>query len=149
MWGEFRQWDPWAYVRERHPDVQVVEMDLPGRLQGCVDHQRRIIWLARELNEVQRVCTLAYELGQLEQGPTPEDPCLARARQQAAQEWAACRLISSRRLLEGFALSFDLPTIAAFLGVDVPTLRTRVRGMTDEEQDCAMAALSELRQSAA
>lgn len=134
-------WDPEAYVRAKHPDVQVVEMDLPMPWQGCVDHEKRIIWLAAGMSEVDRRCTLAFELGQLEQGPAPADPFLARARQLAAEDWAARKLLDLPTVLDGLRVARTLPEIAAVLAVDTPTLRARLRGLSDSEQDAAMEAI--------
>lgn len=118
-----------------------MECDLPGELLGCVDLEKRIIYLAPGMDEVRARCTLAFELGQLEQGVAPEDSCLARAYQRAAEEWAARMLIPAHDLYAAFLGSAYLPQIAAMLNVDLPTLRTRLRGMTDEEQDGVMHAL--------
>lgn len=135
------RFSPLAYVRDRYPDVRVIEMDLPGRIQGCVDHEQCIIWLSAGLTEVQRRCTLAYEIGQLQQGPTPKDPCTAAAHQRAAEDWAARVLIPEDGLMAAFRFSCNLPMIAAYLHVDLPTLRARLRGLTDSEQDAVMAAV--------
>lgn len=141
MLGEPARWSPEAHVREQHVGVRIVEMELPGQLQGCVDHEQRIIWLAKGLSCAQRRCTLAYEIGQLEQGPAPADPCLAAARQRAAEDWAARMLLPIDRLLVGFSVSHELPQIADYLEVDTPTLRARLRGLTDEEQDSIMETI--------
>lgn len=136
--------DPERYALQHHPGVEVIETDrLPGRVLGCVDHVKGIIWLARGLSEVERRCTLAFELGQLEQGPTPVDPFLAAAHQRSAEDWATRMLIPAECLFSGFRLSRELPVIAAFLQVDLPMLRARMRAMTDEEQDAAMAAIAD------
>lgn len=141
MWGDLNTWDPWTWMRDRYPDVRVIETELPDRVQGCVDPERRIIWIAHDLTNVERRCVLAYELGQLDQGPMPEDPYAARARQRAAEEWAAQMLISTDALLAAIATSYDLSEIAAFLDVDVQTLRTRCRCLTDVEQDLFMETM--------
>lgn len=144
MWGDSAQWSPWTHVQKRHPDVQVIEMELPGQLQGCVDHDQRIIWLAAGLDTRQRRCTLAYEIGQLEQGPTPTDPCLAAAHRRAAEDWAARMLIPTRGLLEGFSKSYSLAQIADGLQVDLPMLRARLRGLSDAEQDAVMDTIRDM-----
>lgn len=141
MLGESARWSPEAHMREQHDGVRIVEMALPGQLQGCVDHKQRIIWLATGLSSVQRRCTLAYEIGQFEQGPAPADPCLAAARQRAAEDWAARMLLPIDRLLAGFSVSHDLAQIADCLEVDTPTLRARLRGLTDDEQDSVMETI--------
>lgn len=140
MWGE-PDWSPWSHLAEHHRDVRVRRTLLPGRLLGCVDLQRRIIWLDTDLTEVQERCTLAFELGQLEHGPVPANPCLAAAHRRASEDWAARMLIPTGRLLAGFSVSFDLSQIADVLEVDCPTLRARLRGLADDEQDMVMDVL--------
>lgn len=148
MQGEPERFRPLSYLNDHHPDVQVVEMDLPGGIQGCVDHERRIIWIAKNLTPVQRRSVLAYEIGQLQQGPTSPHPCLAVAQRRAAEDWAARMLIPTEDFLTGFMVSFDLREIAAYLEVDLPTLRARIRGGSDEEQDAIMRTIATMRSAA-
>lgn len=149
MQGETERVCPRAYVRERHPDWEVVETSrLPAGVLGCVDHERRIIWLASGLSEAQQRCTLAYEIGQLQQGPTPRDPCLAAAHQRAAADWAAMLLIPSEDFAAAWGMYPDLPSMAASLGVDLPTFRARIRAASDADQDAAVEAMRQMRQSA-
>jgi hypothetical protein len=139
------QWDPWSVAASQHPDVQVIVTEtLPPRMQGCVDHKRRIIWLAADLTKIQARCTLAYEIAELQQGPIPADPCTAAAHRRAAEEWAAIMMIPTEALLDGFLTAGSIPEIAARLGVDPPTLRARLRGLTNDEQD-ALVGVSESR----
>jgi hypothetical protein len=151
MLGEPEQtWDPWSYLDRSHPDWRVVRTDLlPEPIQGCVDFKRRIVWLARGLSRVAELCTLAYELAQLEQGPTPQDPCLARARQQAALDRAATWLVSAHAMVQAFQTARSIPEAATTLGVDTPTLRARLRCLTDDEQDAVMSAVLESAEAAA
>lgn len=114
--------------------MRVLEADLRGG-QGCIDHQQRIIWLDPKMSPAARRSTLAYEVALLEYGPTPADARLAAAHQRAAADWAALMLIPTEDLLFALSLTHDLAEVAAFLGVDTPTVRARLRGLTDEEQD--------------
>lgn len=145
MLGETAPWRPESYLREHHPDVRVFEVDLPGGAQGCIDHDQRVIWLDRRLSPVERRCTLAYEMGQLQHGPTPEDPCLAAAHCRASEDWAARMLIPTSLLLDGFRCYSYIPAIAEGLEVDAATLRTRLRNLTDEEQDAVMDVIRGVR----
>lgn len=144
MWPDAEPWDPWTWMRDRYPAAQVRDMN-PGVVQGCVDPERQIIWIARGLTDVERRCVLAYELGQLDQWPTPDDPFAAAARERAAQEWAALMLIPTDRLFEAFAVSNDYAAMAAYLRVDLQTLRVRFRSMTDAEQDGVMQAIRDMQ----
>lgn len=148
-WGEAAErWCPSGFLRSRYPGVRVYDVDLPGRLQGCIDHEQQVIWLRAGMTEIERRCTLAFEVAQLQQGPTPEDPCLAAAHQRAAVEWAARMLIDCDDMIAAFARAPRYQDIAELLQVDVPTLRARLRGMTDAEQDGVLEAIHSLRLSA-
>lgn len=149
MLGETGQFSPRDFLRSTYPDVDVRTTQLPGRLQGCVDLERRIVWLAEGLTHVEERCVLAYEIGQLIRGPLPEDPVVAAAHRRDAEDWAARMLISTEALVDGFSLFRRLPEIAEWLEVDLPTLRARLRGLTDHEQDAAMEALGRQQPSAA
>lgn len=139
-------WEPEQHARE--VGVTVVEWDLPGRLQACCDHKRRTVWIARGLNPAQRRSAIAFELGQLQQGPTPSDPCVARAYQRAAEEWAALMLISSEEFVAAWTNCLDLAAMAAGCGVDVATFRARIRAASDADQDAAIEAIAATRMSA-
>lgn len=140
-------WDPEEQARAER--VGIVETDrLPDRLQACLDLGRRIIWLAVGLSPEQRRCAIAYEIGQFRQGPTPDDPFLARAHQRAAEEWAALTLIPTGMFVEAWEGCLDLAGMAARCKVDVPTFRTRIRAASNADQDAAMEAIGRTRLSA-
>lgn len=149
VWGNRNVWDPWAYAEQRHPDVRVVVMKLPARVQGCVDAEQRTIWLDEDLTPVQARCVLAYELGQLEHGVPSDDPCVQRARQRAAEEWAALMLIPSEVFVSAWGNCLDLSAMAARCNVDLPTFRARIRAASDADQDAAMQAIADTRISSA
>jgi len=127
----------------------VVVAKLRDRVQGCVDVQRHIIWLDEGLSPVQARSVLAYEIAQYELGPTPTDPCMARAAQKAAEEWAALMLIPSDVFVGAWANCLELPAMAARCGVDLPTFRARIRAASDSDQDQAMSAIANTRISSA
>lgn len=122
-------WDPWRHLHEWYPDVRVVVMKLTDGLQGCIDVEKRKIWLSTHLDDAQRRSVLAYELGFLELEPVGLDEDVARI-----SEWAARLLIPFDGLLRGCLQRDELADVAEDLRVDVPTLRTRLRGLSDEEQ---------------
>ena len=124
-------------------------MKLRDRVQGCVDVQRRVIWLDEGLTPVQARCVLAYEIAQYELGPAPTDPCMARAVQRTAEEWAALMLVSCDDFAAAWANCLDFTTMAARCGVDVPTFRARIRAASDSDQDMAMRAIAGTRISSA
>lgn len=124
-----------------HPVVQVVITELDAGLHGCVDVGKRIIWLDSGLTPTQQRGVLAYEIGQLLRGPLPADSCAAAAHRRDCEDWAARRLVPLSDLLDAFLMFSDLPGMADWLDVDLPTLRARCRGLTDDEQDQVMAAI--------
>jgi hypothetical protein len=148
MWGEPNHWRPEDHLRIEHPGIRVFDVALPGRLQGCIDHESGIIWLDVGLGPAEWRSTLAYEIGQLQQGPTPQDSCLAAAHQRQAMDWAARMLVDAEDLFEAFGQSSDLAEIAARLEVDLPMLRARFRCLSDAEQDELMEAINQRRLSA-
>jgi hypothetical protein len=148
-WGEAEsRWDPSRYLAESFPEVRVEYACLPGRLQGCLERERGIIWLSIGLSPVEARTVLAYECGLLQQGPTPSDPCMAAAHERAAVDWAARMLIPSEMFVAAWAKCADLPAMAAFCDVDLAMFRARIRSASDAEQDEAVEAIAANRLSA-
>lgn len=123
-------WSPWRHLREWYPNFHVHEAELPGALLGCVDVGKRIIWLSGDLTHAQRRCTLAFQLGHLEVGPASDD----------AYDWASRLLMPFEVLLRSYQRYGDLPEIAEELWVDVPMLKARLRGLSNEERSLLEAA---------
>jgi IrrE N-terminal-like domain len=144
MGGNSSKWDPWVWLEERHPDVQVVILPLRDRVRGCVDVDRRIIWLHEALSPTEARWVLAYEIGQLQAGRVPADPCQASAHQRDASDWAARMLIESDDLAAAFAQRATIPGVAEWLGEDEQAVRVRLRGMSDAEQDAVMSSIYSL-----
>lgn len=147
--GEMSPWSPWRHLRDNWPQFTVYEYDLPDGVLGCTNY-RDAIWLDHRLNQAERRCTLAHELGHLERGPLHPDATQAMldAEEIAVDQWAARKLITSRDFIAAFSWSLDLHEMAEELWVDVPTLRARIRVGTDEEQDAVMAAIARRHQAA-
>lgn len=142
-----RGWDPERQAREER--IGVVETrELPDRVQACVDHERRIIWVAAGLSPAQRRSVVAYELGEMHQGPAPVDPCLAAAYRRAAEEWAALMLIPTEEFIAAWVGCLDLSAMAARCGVDLPTFRCRIRAASDADQDAVIQAIAQTRLAA-
>lgn len=145
LWGE--TWNPVMYLEVRHPDVAVIDTDqLPPGVLGAIDHTQRAIWLATGLPDHVRRCTLAFEIGHLEAGPSRGDHQRGAALDAAAAEWAARQLVPFPELCMALAATCRLPAhqantaVARMLGVDVATVRARRRSLTDAEQDAAIDA---------
>lgn len=139
-----RPWSPWRHLRTRFRDVRVYELELDGDLLGCVDVDRRLIWLDSRLTEAERRCTLAHELGHLERGSACS-PGAGSREEQAVEEWAAVRLIDARALARALQWSCRVEEIADELWVDEHAVRARFRTLTDEEQDLILVAIEKTR----
>lgn len=133
-------WSPWRYLREHHPHIRVVEAELPAGYLGCLDHRDHTIWLDSRLLCHEQRSTLAHEIGHLELDWFVQGQW-APAAEWRVDVWAARHLIPIGPLLQAFKWTSQLDEMAEELFVDSHTLRTRLRCMTDEEQDQAMAAI--------
>jgi hypothetical protein len=123
-------WSPWRHLREWYPDVRVHEVELPNGVKGCVEHDRRIIWLDSRLTHGEQRATLAYQLGYLEVGPSSDD----------AEDWASRLLIPFEHLLRSYQRYEELSEVAEELWADVQMLEARLRGLSDEERGLLDAA---------
>lgn len=124
------RWNPWRYLRDRHPDVHVhcthhlVRPSL-GEWDG-----RRLVHLDGRLQQTERRCTLAHELVHLERGPCdPED---ARE-EQLVHELAARLLVTLDQLVDAILWGQGQPDPDE-LWIDPATLLARVRALTDDER---------------
>lgn len=140
--------EPDDYLHHHFPRARVIDTDLPGLCQGCVDHDQQIIWLAADLDPVRRRSTLTYEIAELRLGPTPENPLLAAAHRRAAEEWAAHMLISQEAFVAAWGGCLNLHEMAARCEVDLPMFRARIRAASDADQDAVMRAITETRLTA-
>jgi hypothetical protein len=117
----------------------IVERPLDGLLGEC-DGAVEIV-LNPNQSERQKLCTCAHEVVHLERGDAPFPlgyPDAARQsiqRERYADEIAARRLIGLRSLAAVLAWAPNEYTVADELGVDVPTVVTRIGTLTDAEKD--------------
>jgi Zn-dependent peptidase ImmA (M78 family) len=128
--GENGQWSPWRHLREQHPNITVYEYDLPGAYLGCVDHDKGLIYLDSRLNQAERRCTLAHEIGHLERGPVPPAPLAAIREELEVDRWAADKLIRAQDLIDVFRWTSNLSEAAEELWVDQHMLLARLRYLT-------------------
>jgi hypothetical protein len=73
------EWNPWSYLRARHPDVYVYVQPLRSGVRACVDVARRAIWLDARQSECEKRCALTFEIAVLERGPVPVIPAPPRS----------------------------------------------------------------------
>jgi hypothetical protein len=140
-------WSPWRHLRQRHPGVRVKETELPCGVLGCIDHYQKIIWLDSRLLSREQRATLAHEIGHLELDHFMHGKWIS-APEWKVDRWAARRLIPFVDLLRAFQWSDDLEEMAEELWVDRHTLGTRLRCLTDDEQDQVMKAIERRRAAA-
>ena len=117
--------------------------DLPIGLLGYTDLSSHAIVLARHLTQVERRCTLTHELEHVHRGPVPADPCLAAREETVVDGIAARRLVSLKELIDALLLSHHEHDVADELWVDIPTLRTRIAGLAQQEREAIEARLQQ------
>lgn len=142
--GRAECWSPWRYLRDRYPDVQVFETELPPGVLGCVDHRARVVWLAAGQTQAERRCTLAHELGHLALDVVGPSGLVRAAREHRVDAWAARRLITAEALADAMRWSPDVSEMAQELWVDECMVRARLRTLDDREQDMLMAVVRRL-----
>lgn len=140
-------WSPWRYLRQHHPDIEIVEYelhDLDDKLLGCTDHYTNTIYLDSHLTCHERRATVGHECGHLKL-----DACVngiwVPAPEWKVDRWAARRLIPVEALGRAMLWSQHIPEIAEELFVDEKTVRDRMRYLTDAEQDTLMALGDRMR----
>ena len=102
---------------------------------GLWDEATRTVWLDCGLTGVERRCTLVHELVHAERGDVPcEDPVLAVRQERIVDREAARRLVPVALLADGLRWTVRAEELAAVLEVDLATLRTRLRCLTDAER---------------
>ncbi|PWJ22817.1 uncharacterized protein DUF955 [Branchiibius hedensis] len=107
-------------------DWQVVFCEFPDGVLGSTDCEARTIYLQRGLTQAQRRSTLAHELAHAVD-PSSLEHCVDQA--------AVRQLIPLQRLADALAWSQDEYELARELWVDVPTVRVRLEGLTEDERD--------------
>lgn len=123
------RWHPWRVLREKFPDAEVRHTDvLPATVLGVTDGDD--VWLARDMLQVERRCTLTHEIVHLERG---HRGCQPPAVEADVERESARRLVPLRALGEALAWAHDEAEAADELWVDVATLRARLDGLAPEE----------------
>ena len=129
------RWHPWRQLRDHHPNVHVqCRHELHSTRMG-IRHGERI-WLCSTLTQAERRCTLTHEIVHVERGPVPAIPHMQMREEAIVDRITARRLIELDALIDALAWNrwqVDADT-AGELWVDLPTLRTRVQNLTDDER---------------
>lgn len=125
---------PWRHLRDRHPHVHVT---YPTGETGCLGRWTNDgLRINGTSTQRERRCTLAHELVHFERGPAPRDLHLAMREEEIVDRIAAQRLIELDQLIDVLAWNryrVDDET-AEELWVDLATLHTRVKNLTDDER---------------
>jgi hypothetical protein len=130
-------YDPHLEVARRWPFVEVITAHMTGGRLGEIRAGGLVIALRADVSAAQQRCTLAHEIVHLERGLLGCRGQWRSKEERHVHEIAAARLIS----LEQYAAAIiDLGRedidrdVAAALGVDRITLRTRRGALTELEQ---------------
>lgn len=114
--------NPWRYLADHHPDVEVVWTKLPRKMRGCTDGET--IWMDKGLTQVQRRETVCHETVHVERGTYPACP----AEERTVNRISARRLIEIDELIEALREKPQqtVSELAAKLWVEEKTLRLRL-----------------------
>ncbi|MBT1193816.1 hypothetical protein [Rhodococcoides kroppenstedtii] len=125
----------WRHLRDNHPAVPV--MFSHRHNSGCLGRWTEAgIEINGTSNQRERRCTLTHEIVHVERGPVPDDDFLALREESIVDDIATRRLIELDALIDVLAWNryrVDDET-AEELWVDLPTLVSRVRNLTDAER---------------
>ncbi|OZE04376.1 hypothetical protein CH249_25935 [Rhodococcus sp. 05-2255-3B1] len=130
----YMTWHPWRHLRDEHPHVHVA---YPDGGSGCLGKWTSDgIEINRRSNQRERRCTLTHEIVHVERGPVPADLRLAMREEETVDRITAERLIELDALIDVIAWNRNRidDEAAEELWVDLPTLLTRVRNLTDDER---------------
>ncbi|MFH5209218.1 hypothetical protein ACHIPZ_13590 [Antrihabitans sp. NCIMB 15449] len=128
-------WHPWRALRDDHPrmDVAFPHIDVVG-CYGRRNGSR--IEIESTSNQAERRCTLTHEIIHVERGPVPKHPYFGPQEERIVRRLTAERLIELEPLVDALAWNrwqVDADT-AGDLWVDLPTLVTRVKNLTEDER---------------
>ena len=128
------EWDPWVHLEREAPDVEVVWANLPHTNGAYVPSHRTIVLRNGQTRSAER-SALAEELAHHELGHEPvEDPVEVARSELRARRWAANRLITVDRLVEGIVHATTWFDVAEWLEVDPDLLDLYIRDITDAER---------------
>lgn len=125
-------YDPWEGVP---PGWAVTRAAITTR--GYCDHSRRLIVINVGLSRAEERCTLTHEIVHAERGPVPAHHAAREERVVDAE--AARRLIPLDALLETLGWACCPAEAAEALGVDVPTLLTRIAALAPTGDETPMS----------
>lgn len=108
--------------------ARVIFCELASGNAGESDVQARIVWISDRLAPVEARCTVMHELAHIDlQHVVTGDPDIDGPLEDAADEWAAIRLIPDVVLAHARDVSYDEREMAEHCGVDEGTMTARLR----------------------
>lgn len=114
--------NPWRYLADNHPDVEVVWTKLPRKMRGCTDGET--IWMDPRLTQIQRRETVCHETVHVERGTYP----VCASEERTVNRISARRLIAIDDLVDALreGPQQSVSELAAMLWVEAKTLRLRL-----------------------
>jgi hypothetical protein len=108
--------------------ARVIFCELASGNAGESDVQARTVWVSDRLTPVEARCTVMHELAHIDlQHVVTGDPDLDGPLEDAADEWAASRLVPAVVLAHARDVSRDDREMAEHCGVDENTMTARLR----------------------
>lgn len=129
------RWNPWQYLRDHHPSVDVTLVDLaPLGLRGRVTPHG--VQIDRTCDQRGRRSTLTHEVVHLERGPVPDHPHLALREERTVETITARRMIRLSDLVDAilWCQGRTDDEAAEELWVDHDILEARIRALTPRER---------------
>lgn len=125
------RWHPWRALRAL-THLTYEEADLPDDTLALTHFGEHRIQISRDLLQAERRAALTHELIHLERGPFAA--CYVEQEERAVEAEAARRLIPLDALADALLWSWNEAELADELWVDEATVRTRLDGLTADEQ---------------
>lgn len=136
---------PWRALRELDRVAVSWRSDLPHTVHA-VTNGHNIIWMAKNLLQVERRCALQHELVHIELGHTchQNDHIESQVRRITAR-----RLIPTRMLFGAWKEALSVEEWADALWVTPPVLEDRLDGLTADEELTARQLIEDARERGA
>lgn len=136
---------PWRALRELDRVAVSWRSDLPHTVHA-VTNGHNIIWMAKNLLQVERRCALQHELVHIELGHTCHQDNNIESQ---VRRITARRLIPSRMLFGAWKAALSVEEWADALWVTSPVLEDRLDGLTADEELTARQLIEDARERGA
>jgi Zn-dependent peptidase ImmA (M78 family) len=124
-------WHPWRTLRETFPHWEVRWVDMPAGYDASTDHDEKLIWMDRRLNQAERRWTVTHEMIHIERGH--DGTCNDKIECSVDRE-AARRLIPIEALVMAALWSRTLREMACELWVPAHAVVTRMDSLHPAER---------------